>query len=401
MVGFELVQELVHESSSKIILFVLDGLGGLPHPHTRQTELEAAHTPNLDRLARQSQCGLIDPVSAGITPGSGPAHLALFGYDPQRFLIGRGVLEALGIGMEVRDGDVAARGNFCSIDEQGSIVDRRAGRVATERNAQLCKLLEAVSLDNVEFRIAPVKEHRFAVVFRGEGLSDQLSDTDPQRNGLPPLPVRASAPGAQRTADLANEFIARAREILREEKPANMVLLRGFSRLPRLPPMSQVYKLKPAAIATYPMYKGLAGLVGMQVLPGGTTLEDEAAALAVHYGQYDFFYLHFKATDAAGEDGDFDRKVKAIEEADAVIPRLLALKPDVLMVTGDHSTPATLASHSWHPVPFLLCSKWVRARGAPSFCENDCALGELGRFPSVQVMPLALAHALKLDKYGA
>lgn len=401
MVGFELVQELVHESSSKIVLFVMDGLGGLPHPRTGQTELETAHTPNLDRLARQSQCGLIDPISPGMTPGSGPAHLALFGYDPLRFLIGRGVLEALGIGMEVRDGDVAARGNFCTMDDSGKISDRRAGRLATERNAQLCRLLESVSLDKVGFRITAVKEHRFALVFRGDGLSDQLTDTDPQQNGLPPLPVRATTPGTQPTADLANEFIAQARAILREEKPANMVLLRGFSHLPHLPPVYQVYKLKAAAIATYPMYRGLASLLGMQVLPGLTTLEEEVAALAANYQEYDFFYMHFKATDAAGEDGDFDRKVRAIEEADAVIPRLLALKPDVLMVTGDHSTPATLASHSWHPVPFLLHSRWVRARGAPSFCENDCALGELGRFPSVQVMPLALAHALKLDKYGA
>ncbi len=401
MVGFELVQDLVHESPSKIILFVMDGLGGLPHPKTGQTELEAAYTPNLDRLARQSQCGLIDPISPGITPGSGPAHLALFGYDPLRFLIGRGVLEALGIGMEVRDGDVAARGNFCTMDEQGNIADRRAGRVATERNAQLCRMLESISLDKVEFRVTAVKEHRFAVVFRGADLSDQLTDTDPQQNGLPPLPVRATSPGAQRTAELANEFIAQAGAILREERPANMVLLRGFSRLPHLPTMAQVYKLRSAAIAIYPMYKGLASLVGMQVVPGGTTVADEADAVAVHWGQYDFFYMHHKATDAAGEDGDFERKVKAIEEADAVIPRLLGLKPDVLMVTGDHSTPATLAGHSWHPVPFLLYSRWVRAHGAASFCESDCALGELGRFPSVQVMPLALAHALKLDKYGA
>ncbi len=401
MVGFELVQDLVHESPSKIILFVMDGLGGLPHPKTGQTELEAAYTPNLDRLARQSQCGLIDPISPGITPGSGPAHLALFGYDPLRFLIGRGVLEALGIGMEGRDGDVAARGNFCTMDEQGNIADRRAGRVATERNAQLCRMLESISLDKVEFRVTAVKEHRFAVVFRGADLSDQLTDTDPQQNGLPPLPVRATSPGAQRTAELANEFIAQAGAILREERPANMVLLRGFSRLPHLPTMAQVYKLRSAAIAIYPMYKGLASLVGMQVVPGGTTVADEADAVAVHWGQYDFFYMHHKATDAAGEDGDFERKVKAIEEADAVIPRLLGLKPDVLMVTGDHSTPATLAGHSWHPVPFLLYSRWVRAHGAASFCESDCALGELGRFPSVQVMPLALAHALKLDKYGA
>ena len=401
MIGFEHVSKIVQRTDSKIVLFVMDGLGGLPHPDTGRTELEMARTPNLDEVAAESICGLIDPVSPGITPGSGPGHLALFGYDPLKYEIGRGVMEALGIGVELKEEDVAARGNFCTVDTEGRISDRRAGRISTEKNQELCRLLSGIKVAGVELVVAPVKEHRFVLLLRGKKLSGELNDSDPQHVGLSPLPVKAVSSSAETTARLVNEFVVQAKETLRSCHPANMVLLRGFSQLPRWPLMRDVFKLNPAAIASYPMYRGLARLVGMKILVTGGTLAEELATLRQHYNEHDFFFLHVKQTDSRGEDGDFQAKVKAIEEIDAYLPELLSLKPDVLMVTGDHSTPATLAAHSWHPVPFMLRSRWCRPDHVKEFNELACALGAMGRFPAVEIMTLALANALKLDKFGA
>ncbi|RLC71180.1 MAG: phosphoglycerate mutase [Chloroflexi bacterium] len=401
MLPLEDFKKLAKKTSTKVVLLVVDGLGGLPHPDTGKTELETAQTPNLDRLAREGLCGLIDPVSPGITPGSAPGHLALFGYDPLRFRIGRGVLEALGIGFELRYGDLAARGNFCTVDEQGLVADRRAGRIPQEKCVELCQKLSQISLPGVELFVLPVREHRFALVLRGDNLSPDLPDTDPQVTGLPPRTLTPLSPQAESTVRLVNEFLARAREILADSHPANMVLLRGFSTLPHLPPMSEVFKLNPAAIAAYPMYRGLAKLVGMKVLESGQKIEEEFETLKMHYPEHDYFYLHVKGTDSAGEDGDFERKVRIIEEVDALLPRVLSLNLDVLLVTGDHSTPAALRAHSWHPVPILLHSRWCLPDEVSEFGERACARGGLGRFPAVEVMPLALAHALKLDKFGA
>ena len=402
MIGFEHLKKLSHTSPSKIVLLVIDGVGGLLHPQTGKTELETARKPNLDRMARESICGLIDPVSPGITPGSTPGHLALFGYDPVKYIIGRGITEALGIGLELKPQDIAARGNFCTIDSRGIITDRRAGRISTETNAELCRLLnEKIAISGGEIAVRPVKEHRFVLVLRGEGLSPALTDSDPQQVGLAPREVAALSAPAQRTAELANEFVSRARGLLQDRAPANMVLLRGFSQHPDIPSMSEIYKLKPAAIAIYPMYRGLAKLLGMQLLPAGDNITDQLKSLRQHYDDYDFFFIHFKATDARGEDGDFEAKVRAIEELDAALTGLLDLNPDVLIVTGDHSTPATLAMHSWHPVPFMLRSKWCRCDSVTEFSERACLGGGLGRFPAVEIMPLAMANALKLDKFGA
>ncbi len=401
MIGLDQIREIVSSTPSKIVLLVIDGLGGLPHPETGRTELESARTPNLDRLAKEGICGMIDPVGPGITPGSAPSHLALFGYDPLKFTVGRGVLEALGIDFELKEGDVAARGNFCTIDGSGLITDRRAGRLSTERCSELCRLLDGMNIEGVAIFVSPVREHRFVVVFRGEGFLSALDDSDPQREGLPPKDVIAHSPRAEKAASIANEFIATARATLAERYPANMVLLRGFAHYPDFPKMSEVFSLKPAAIAPYPMYRGLAKVVGMEVLPTGATIGEEFATLAHHYNSYDFFFLHVKETDIAGEDGDFKRKVRVIEEVDRALPRLIDLDPAVIIVTADHSTPAVLKGHSWHPVPFLLCSKWCRPEGVAEFSERACINGVLGRFPATDVMPLALANALKLKKFGA
>lgn len=397
----EVLQSLAMQTDSKLILIVMDGIGGLPV--RGKTELEAAKTPNLDRLVYQSICGLIDPISYGITPGSGPSHLALFGYDPFRFEIGRGVMEALGIGLKLTKEDLTARGNFATIDENGIIVDRRAGRISTEKNREICQFLqnEIREVDGIRVSVYPGKEHRFVIVFQGEGLKDNLTDADPQKDGKKAKGTESLTAEAQRTAEIVNAYLKRATEALKLFHPANTILLRGFSKVPDIPSMSERFKLKPAAIATYPMYRGLARLVGMDVLETGETLRDEVETLKNNFNGYDFFYTHFKKTDSAGEDGDFKKKVKAIEEIDRIFPAILKLKPDVLVVTGDHSTPAVLKSHSWHPNPILLYSKYSRPDGIRRFTERQCQRGQLGRFPAVEIIPLMLANGLKLKKFGA
>lgn len=400
-IGLNRLAKIVINNQSKIVLIVLDGLGGIPHPDTGKTELETAIKPNLDSLAKNGICGLINPVSAGITPGSAPGHLSLFGYDPLEYFVGRGVLEALGIDFDLKDGDVAARGNFCTIDEKGLITDRRAGRIATELNQELCQLLSGIIVPGAKLFVCPVKEHRFVVVFRGDGLSADIEDTDPQQTGKPPKDVAPVSGEARATASLVKEFIKKATVILRDKKPANMVLLRGFSNYPRLPDMRQVFKLNPLAIAAYPMYRGLARLVGMKLVKSSGNIESEFGELRRNFKEYDYFFVHIKGTDAAGEDGDFQRKVRVIETVDKYIGDVSELSPDVIMVTGDHSTPALLKGHSWHPVPFLLSSKYCRSDDVTEFSERACLRGGLGIFPAVEVMPLALANALKLTKYGA
>ena len=397
----DLIKALSITSPSRIVLVVIDGLGGLPHPKSGKTELETARTPNLDKLASAGVCGLSDPVGPGITPGSGAGHLALFGYDPLAFNIGRGVLEAVGIDFDMQPGDIASRGNFCTVDKSGAITDRRAGRISSEKAAELCGLLDGITIDNVKVMVRPVKEHRCVVVFRGEGLSAELSDSDPQQAGVAPQAVAALNPQASATARIANQFLEKAKAILAAHHPANMLLLRGFSQRPGWPLMQEIYKLTPCAIAAYPMYRGLARLVGMDVLPTGITVDDAFQTLLRNYEKYDFVFLHVKGADSAGEDGDFDRKVAVIEQVDSAIPNLLHLQPDVIVVTGDHSTPAVLKAHSWHPVPFLLYSRYCRPVKIKKFGESECCSNGIGRIQGSQLMSLAMANALKLNKFGA
>lgn len=401
MTDLELIREIARPSLSKIVLLVIDGLGGLPNPKTGKTELETASTPNLDLLAAEGVCGLTDPIGYGITPGSAPGHLALFGYDPVSCNIGRGVLEAIGIDFDLQSEDVASRGNFCTIDEVGLVTDRRAGRISTEKCTELCRLLNGMKVGDVEVMVSPVKEHRFVAVFRGAGLDDSVSESDPQQLGVTPKVITALSPEADRLAGIANQFAAQAKTILVGHHPANMILLRGFSKHPHLPSMGEIYQLKPVAIAVYPMYRGLAKLAGMDVLETGTTMEDEFLTLKQSFTKYDFFFVHIKWADSAGEDGDFARKVKILEQLDGALPDLTGLEPDVIVVAGDHSTPALLKGHSWHPVPFLLHSKWCRTDQVKQFSEPACLSGGLGRFPATQIMPLAMANALKLNKFGA
>ncbi len=401
MVSLDLMKEISKPSSSKIVLLVIDGLGGLPDPQTGKTELETARTPNLDALAAKSICGLMEPVGPGITPGSAPGHLALFGYNPLTFSIGRGVAEALGIDFDLEPGDVAARGNFCSLDRAGLVTDRRAGRISTEQNTRLCQLLDGQVIDGVKVIVRPVKEHRLVAVFRGDGLEPDISDSDPQQVGVAPQDITALSRQASRTASIASKFVAGAKATLAGHHPANMILLRGFSRRPELPTLTEVYKLKPAAIAAYPLYRGLAKVLGMEILKTGTTIEDEFETLKNNLDGHDFFFVHIKGADAAGEDGDFSRKVALLEQIDAALNRLTSLEPDVIVVTGDHSTPALLKAHSWHPLPVLLYSRWCRPDRVSQFSESACILGGLGHLAATEIMPLAMANALKLNKFGA
>lgn len=396
------VHRLTIPAETRIVMIIMDGLGGLPRQPGGRTELETACTPNLDALAERSALGLTVPAGPGITVGSGPGHLAIFGYDPIEHEIGRGALEALGVDFELRREDVAARGNFCTVDASGIILDRRAGRLPTTAACELLELLGSVQIDGVELFLRPVKEHRFAFIMRGPGLADALSDTDPQQVGVQPLVVQATQPAAQKAARVANRFIEEARRLLAGRSPANMIMLRGFASLPKIPTFQELYGLRPAAVALHGMYRGVARLAGMEVLPiKGRTVADEFAVLEECWHDFDFFYLHVKKTDTCGESGDFDGKVRAIEEVDALIPRLLALRPDVIIVGGDHSSPAVLRAHSWHPVPALLFGPHVRADGIAEFGERACLRGSLGVLPATHIMPLALANAGRLTKYGA
>lgn len=396
----EIVGTLVNDKKVKLILFVMDGLGGINVEG--RTELETASKPCMDRLAEISSLGMIVPVFYGITPGSGPAHLSLFGYDPVRWNVGRGVLSALGVGVDVRKSDVCVRGNFATLDERGIILDRRAGRIPDEECRRLCDKLNShiKKVEGVEVRFYPEKEHRFVLHLRGEGISPEVTDTDPQRTGVPPLAPQPLSHKASFTVEVVNEILKESREVLSDEMRANFILLRGFSSVPDIPPFNERFKLNACAIAEYPMYRGIAKLVGMTVLEKAPP-ENIPLILKENYEGYDFFYIHFKKTDSMGEDGNFDGKVREIERADKIVEEMLSLSPDVLVITGDHSTPSHMKSHSWHPVPVLLHSRTARRDGFKRFDEMTCRHGSLGIFPSVYLIPLMLAHAGKLDKFGA
>ncbi|MEQ1826707.1 MAG: 2,3-bisphosphoglycerate-independent phosphoglycerate mutase [Pirellula sp.] len=397
----DLTRELQLSGDSKIVMLVADGLGGLPMVPGGKTELETAATPNLDALAVRGVQGASIPVKPGIAPGSGPGHLGLFGYDPLKYQIGRGALEATGIGFELTSNDVAIRCNFCTLDAAGNISDRRAGRISSEESAPLAISLRQIKIPGIEIFVEPVKEHRFVVVFRGQGLGGKVADTDPQKTGVPPLDPRAIDKGSERTAQVAKEFLAHAKKILAGHAKANFHTMRGFANKPALPSYQEVYGLKAAAIAVYPMYKGLARLVGMDIVGKSQTLTEQMDTLEQNWSKYDFFFIHFKYTDSTGEDGNFNEKVKRIEELDRVVPRISRLNPSVLIVTGDHSTPSFLKSHSWHPVPTLLVSDCCRPDPQMAFSESTCIAGGLGHFEAQYLMMLALANAGRLGKYGA
>jgi 2,3-bisphosphoglycerate-independent phosphoglycerate mutase len=398
---------LARSNGGRIVYVVLDGLGGLPNKDVSGTALQMAATPNLDFLARESACGLLETVGPGITPGSGPGHLALFGYDPFEFKLGRGILSALGIDFRLKSGDVAGRVNFATIDRQGRVVDRRAGRINTEKNRELCtKVGKKINLENFQgkFFFETVKEHRAVLILRGDGLGGDVTDTDPQTTGSEPLEPKAKNKNSEHTTRVIKSFIHQVKNILADEDQANTILTRGIDRYDPFPSLKQRFKLRAACVAAYPMYRGVSRLLGMSIAaqPETGTLDASFAALEdVYGGDQDFFFLHVKKTDSSGEDGDFGEKVKTLEAVDTLIPKIANLKPDVLVVTGDHSTPARLKHHSWHPVPVMLHAQSARVDAVKNFDEYGCLAGSLGLRPGVHFIGLALAHAGRLRKYGA
>lgn len=402
MKNIKLLSDLKVKADSKILLFVIDGLGGLPGQQGL-TELEAANTPNMDALASQGASGLIDTVGRGITPGSGPGHLGIFGYNPHTFIIGRGALEAAGIGFDLQKKDVAMRFNFCTLDSNGNITDRRAGRISTELNEKLVEKLRAASIPGIEIFVETVKEHRGIAVFRKDGLNGNLHDTDPQKPGVPPLKLETSDNGeSQEMVDIAESWLSQVFEIIKDESPANGILTRGWCNYPEIPTYQEVFGLNPACIALYPMYRGVSKFAGMKVYTEG--IKDFATKVDVLtnvWNDHDFFFFHYKHTDSAGEDGDFDRKVACIEEVDRALPDILALKPDVIAITGDHSTPSVYRAHSWHPVPVVMSGKYVRPDSVTTFGETAALSGGLGRFEGHYLINELLAAAGKIAKYGA
>ncbi len=401
-----MLRHILRPNDAKIIFLVLDGLGGIRNKDFPRTALEAARTPNLDALASEGQCGRSLPISEGITPGSGPAHFALFGYDPlaPENGVGRGVLEVMGVGFDLDDTDVAIRGNFATMNEKGVLVDRRAGRIPHEEGIRLCtKLRKQIrEIDGVDIFIMPVREYRFGVVLRGKGLSPEVEETDPQLTGKKPLPPVARSGEAERTAKIIGEFVRQANEVLADEEKANTVLMRGISRRPAIESLHERTGLNPAAIASYPLYRGVAGLCGMELVDTGFSVREEfETARSIYNKDFDFFFIHIKKTDSYGEDGNIEGKIRVIEEVDSNLPIILDLKPEVIIVAGDHSTPCALKSHSWHPVPFLIHSDACGTDDVRAFSESECDRGSLGVFPAVKIMELALANAGKLKKHGA
>lgn len=402
-----LYSELTLKTNAKLALIVLDGLGDLATKEQNYlTPLEAAHTPNLDALSKDSAQGRMIPVAPGITPGSGPGHLGLFGYDPLEFQVGRGVIEALGLGVELKPGDVCARANFATLDAKGIVTDRRAGRIPTEMCEKLCALLAAKikKIGDTQIIIKAGKEHRFVVVFRGKGLEGPLTDADPNREGFAVPTVKPRDPKnakQKKMAGLIAAFYKAALPILAKEKPANGFLMRGIAHQPNIPLFENRYRLKPVALAVYPMYKGLSQLVGMTKIEGPQTIAEQFERYLTEYDKFDFFFIHYKYTDKAGEDGNFAAKKKAIEDFDAALPILLKKRPDVLAITGDHSTPVAAKGHSWHPQPVLLHSALSGSDKLDRFTETGANTGSLGVFEAKYLLRLMQANAKQFDKFGA
>ncbi len=397
-----LPREWAQNDGGSIVLLVMDGVGDIPDDRGR-TPLEAARTPNLDRIARKASLGRTIPIAPGVTAGSVAGHLALLGYDPMAVKIGRGPIDALGVGVDLQPGDVVMRGNFATVKD-GIVIDRRAGRLPGDTAAELCFALNAklrFKFEGIETQIAQTAEHRFVLHLRGNNLSPQITDTDPGQNGLPAKPCRANAPQAARTAEIVNIVAKAAADFLMINR-ANAILLRGAGARPHLASFNDHYGLNAMAVATYPTYRGIAAACGMELYPMMPSDAHDAINFAVSALQgpnkHQFIFIHYKNTDTAGEDGNFDAKVAAIEHLDAALKPLVDQPPDVLVVAGDHPTPVAMRGHSWHPVPLMIASKWTPGGKNQRYTERQCADGELGTIKATDVMALAMGHAKRLRK---
>ncbi len=402
------------ENSGKGILIVCDGLGDLREKG--KTPLQAAKTPNMDRLAEHGACGLMHTIGRGIIPGSDTAHLQLFGYSTEKYYTGRGTFEALGVGIELEEGDVAFRCNFATVDEKMKILDRRAGRISTSFAKKLEQDFQNIEIDGAKVIFKASVEHRGALVLRGKGLSHKVGDTDPHSltRLLVSKPLEGT-PEAKKTAKILNEFTKLSHEKLNSnplnegrELPANILLSRGPGIFSKAPPMEEKFGIRSACVAGGALYKGVAKFVGMDILKvkgatgaKDTDLNSKADAVVSALNEYDFVFLHIKATDSFSHDGDFGGKKKFIEKIDSeVLPKLMETGANI-MITGDHTTPCRIGDHSSHPTPFLMNGELVRHDDIKKFDEFSCANGSLGHLFGKDVMNMMVSLMGKAHIYGA
>lgn len=404
----------------KVIFVICDGLADRPIPELGGlTPLEAAPTPHLDKLAYEAECGMMHTLGRGKTPGSDTAHLTLFGYDIATSYSGRGPIEVAGLGMELKHGDVALRGNMGTVID-GMITDRRAGRIRVV--TPVCEALDGMEIDGVTFIVKPGTAHRAGVIIRGEGLSDAIIDADPH---VPDVPIRTvtptdDTPEAKKTADVLNKFLARAHEVLKDHQfnkdriaagdlPANYLLVRGAGQYKQVESFEKRYGLSACCIAGGGLYKGIGAFLGMDILevPGATALPDtdiEAKfKLAVDsLKKYDFVFVHVKAADSLGEDGDHAGKRDFIARIDQAVPVLAGRPDDTLLVwTADHTTPCEMKAHSADPVPIMYHGGAVRTDRVESFGERACGEGGLGFISGLDLMPQVMNLLGKLHLVGA
>ena len=407
--------------ADKVLFLIFDGLGDRPIPEFGyKTPLEAAATPNFDALAARSICGLSNALGRGVRPGSDVSHLAIFGYPMERYYTGRGPIEVAGLGIRLQEGDVAFRGNFGTVDGDWNILDRRAGRIRVVD--EFTAAVDGMKIDGVEILVRPGTAHRAGVVFRGKGLSANVTDADPHAEGLPVSLVRPKddTKEAAFTAGVINKFMRASYEILdrmeANEKrrqagqfPANFLLLRGAGMYPTMPTFEQRYGMRACCIAGGGLYKGIGAFLGMDLIEveGATALPDSSVrnkfiAAKKALEQYDFVFTHVKATDSLAEDGNASGKREFIEKCDLAAQELLDLPENVLLVvTADHSTACELKAHSADPVPIMFCSKHVRVDGVTEFGERAFASGGLGRMVGADIMPTVMNVLGKLHLIGA
>ena len=404
----------------KVVLVIIDGLGDRPISELKdQTPLEAANTPNLDYFATNGITGIMNAIDVGIRPGSDTSHLAIFGYDPETHYTGRGIFEAAGIGMELKKGDIALRGNFATVTEDLIIVDRRAGRI--ENVSKLADALNGMKIDGVRFFVKAGVMHRAGVVLRGSNLSHMVSDNDPHEVGVKVKQVKAldNTEEAKFTASVINKFLEEAHKILKEHEvnkkrrkerllEANYILLRGASKLTHFEPFEKKYKLKACCIAGAGLYKGIAKVLGMDVLQvkgatgtANTDINAKFIAAKKALAKYDFVFVHIKYADNYAEDGNVFGKLKFIEKIDDALIHLIGIKDTLIVITADHSTPCKLKAHSGDPVPIVMFGEGVRTDKVKEFNERSCMQGGLGRIKGKDLMNEILNLIGKAKLYGA
>ncbi len=398
----------------KIVFIVFDGLADRPIKELgNKTPLEVANKPNLDELAKRGVNGLLDIISPGKRIGSDVAHLSILGYDPYKYYTGRGPLEASGIGLELDSNDVAFRANFATVSEDFTVIDRRAGRIK-EGTKELEKAINEIDI-GVDFIFKASVAHRGALVLKGKGLSDKVSDTDPHEVGVKVMEAKPleNTKEAKRTAEIINEFTKKVHEVLNNHRvnverakrglpKANIVLLRGAGRTPKLEPFEKRYGIKGACIAKTAIIKGIARLLGMEVIDSKEDFLERGKQIFEALNRNDFVLLNIKEPDEAGHDGNYEKKIKIIEEADKMIGMFLDyVEENYLVVLSDHTTPVSFRDHTGDEVPVLIAGPEVRSDDVTTFSERSVYKGYLNRIRALDLMTYMLNLTNRLEKYGA